>query len=408
MKFHRPLAATFAAALVGTLAAAVAQAPAQAADVDIYTPPAGWSGSPGTVLKQTSGKYALDVLGISKGAATVTKVLYASKGAKGNATAVSGTVIVPTAAWTKGGERPIISVSPGTQGINDKCAPSKQLESGSLYDGNWIKQFYDAGYAVAMTDYEGLGTPGVHPYANSIALGQNALDVVRAAQNLGYSKTAPVFLNGFSEGGGATAGALELAPTYAPELTIKGGVAVAPTADLAKIAPNIETGLYTSFLLFAVKGLDSTYPELNLTGLTNAKGKNLLDTAETVTGCLPENLTNGWLDTKTLTKEGKTISSYLTRADIAATLGSLKLGNKKIDVPFRVLSSWGDDVIPNAVVKDAGKSWCAKGSKISYGTLIAPTHVASGYEGQGQAVGFFNDRVAGKTFTSNCITSILW
>ena len=127
---------------------------------------------------------------------------------------------------------PIVSVSPGTQGLNDKCAPSKLIETAQLYDGNWLKQFYDAGYAVAMTDYEGLGTPGTHPYANNVALGHNALDVVRAAQNLGYSKTAPVFLQGFSEGGGATAGALELAPTYAPELRIKGGHATAPTADL--------------------------------------------------------------------------------------------------------------------------------------------------------------------------------
>ncbi len=34
--------------------------------------------------------------------------------------------------------------------------------------------------------------------------------------------------------------------------------------------------------------------------------------------------------------------------------------------------------------------------------LFAPTHVASGYEGSGQAVGFFNDIVAGKNIASNC------
>src|SRR5690606_6729833 len=125
---HRPLAASFAAALVGALAVAGLAAPAQAAD-DIYTPPATVTGEPGTVLKQAPGVYALDALGITKAKATVTKIQYVSTGARGDRTAVTGTVIVPDAAWKKGGERPIISVSPGTQGLNDTCAPSKLIES---------------------------------------------------------------------------------------------------------------------------------------------------------------------------------------------------------------------------------------------------------------------------------------
>lgn len=397
----RPLAATFAAALVSALVVTASAAPARAAD-DIYTPPSVVTGDPGTVLKQAPGVYAFDTLEVTKADATVTKVQYVSTGARGATTAVTGTVIVPKAAWRKGGERPIVSVSPGTQGLNDKCAPSKLIETAKLYDGNWIRKFYEAGYAVAVTDYEGLGTPGTHPYGNNIALGHNALDVVRAAQNLGFSATAPVFLQGFSEGGGATAGALELAPTYAPELRIKGAHATAPTADLAVIGKNIESSVYQTFMLFAVKMLDVTYPELGIRDLTNEKGQQLLDEADTAYGCLPESLPSGWLDTRKLTKEGKTISSYLSRPDIAAQLNVLKLGQKRIDVPFAVTSSWADDVVPNSSVKQAAKDWCARGSTIAYSTLWAPTHVASGYEGSGQAVGFFNDRVAGKAFTPNC------
>lgn len=396
MKIRATFAAALAASLVGAVTAPALMSPAQAAD-DIYTPPAEVTGDPGTVLKQAPGTSA-----IGKDDATVTNVLYVSTGARGNKTAVSGTVIVPKAPWTKGGERPIVSVSPGTQGLNDTCAPSRTIATGRLYDGTWLKQFHDAGYAIALTDYEGLGTPGSHPYANNVALGQNALDVVRAAQELGYSETAPVFLQGFSEGGGATAGALELAPIYAPELNILGGHATAPTADLAVIGKNIESGLYQTFLLFAVKMLDVTYPELNLRDLTNEKGQELIDKADTAYGCLPGNLLGGWLDTRKLTKEGKLISSYLTRPDIAAQLDELRLGQKRIDVPFRVTSSWADDVIPNSSVRRAAKDWCAEGSKISYGTLFAPTHIASGFEGSGQALAFFNDRLAGKPFASNC------
>ncbi|MET0469165.1 MAG: lipase family protein [Aeromicrobium sp.] len=401
MQLTRPFAASFAAALVATLAVTASAAPAQAAG-DIYTPPVTVTGDPGAILKQEPGVYALDTLGLTKADATVTKVQYVSTGARGGKTPVVGTVIVPKAAWKKGGERPIVAVSPGTQGLHDSCAPSKLIATAKLYDGNWIRKLYEAGYAVAVTDYEGLGTPGTHPYGNNVALGHNALDVVRAAQNLGYSRTAPVFLQGFSEGGGATAGALELAPSYAPELAIKGGHATAPTADLAVIGKNIESSIYQTFLLFAVKMLDVTYPELGIRDLTNEKGQALLDEADTAHGCLPESLPSGWLDTRTLTKEGTTISSYLSRPDIAAQLAQLKLGQKKISVPFAVTSSWADDVVPNASVKQAAKDWCAQGSSITYSTLWSPTHVASGYEGSGQAVGFFDDRVAGRPFASSC------
>lgn len=360
------------------------------------------TGEPGTVLKQAPSVYALDVVGMAQAKATVTKIQYVSTGARGARTAVTGTVIVPDAAWKKGGERPIVSVSPGTQGLNDTCAPSKLIQTAKLYDGAWIRKFYDAGYAVAITDYEGLGTPSTHPYGNNVALGQNALDVVRAAQDVGFSETAPVFLQGFSEGGGATAGALELAPTYAPELNIQGAHATAPTTDLAVIGKNIESSIYQTFMLFAVKMLDVTYPELGIGDLTNEKGQQLLEEADTAYGGLPENLPSGWLDTRKLTKEGKTISSYLSRPDIAAQLEQLRLGQKKISVPFRVTSSWAADVVPNSSAKKAAQDWCGLGSSISYGTLIAPTHGASGYTGSGQALGFFDDRVAGKRFTSNC------
>ena len=44
----------------------------------------------------------------------------------------------------------------------------------------WLK----AGYAVVRTDYEGLGTPGVHPYLVGRSEGRSVLDAVRAARAL--------------------------------------------------------------------------------------------------------------------------------------------------------------------------------------------------------------------------------
>ena len=44
--------------------------------------------------------------------------------------------------------------------------------------------YLKAGYAVAETDYEGLGTPGVHPYLIGSSEGRSVLDIVRAAREI--------------------------------------------------------------------------------------------------------------------------------------------------------------------------------------------------------------------------------
>ena len=89
------------------------------------------------------------------------KILYHSRSLEGRDIAVSGVVVVPTTHAPKGG-RTIVSWAHGTRGIADTCAPSRRSAVASEIPG--IDELIGAGYVVAATDYEGLGTPGVHPY----------------------------------------------------------------------------------------------------------------------------------------------------------------------------------------------------------------------------------------------------
>ena len=100
---------------------------------------------------------------------------------RGRSLAVSGTVLVPSAAWVGPGARPVIGYAPGTQGMADRCAPSRQFSEGLEYEAIGIEGLLARGYAVAMTDYEGLGTEGVHTYMDRVSQGRALLDVVRAA-----------------------------------------------------------------------------------------------------------------------------------------------------------------------------------------------------------------------------------
>ena len=44
---------------------------------------------------------------------------------------VTGTVLVPNSPWVGLGTRPVIGYAPGTQGMADRCAPSRQLQNGT-------------------------------------------------------------------------------------------------------------------------------------------------------------------------------------------------------------------------------------------------------------------------------------
>src|SRR6185437_7364210 len=58
------------------------------------------------------------------------QVLYLSTSVSGARMAVSGTVLVPTAAHQ--GVRPVVAYASGTQGWGDQCAPSREMASGNF------------------------------------------------------------------------------------------------------------------------------------------------------------------------------------------------------------------------------------------------------------------------------------
>jgi hypothetical protein len=389
-------------ALAATLGAGLVAAPPASAD-DFYTPPADTSGAPGTVLRSEPSVFYLDPLKALRAPADVTRVMYTSANASGP-TVVTGTILKPRGAWVGAGERPVVAYAVGTQGMADRCAPSRQLAAGTEYEGAFIKGLLARGYTVAVTDYEGLGTPGVHPYVDPRSLGRNVLDSVRAAQRLGIvTSTAPVLVSGYSEGGNAAAGALELAASYAPELRLKGGYAGAVPADLSRVAPKLDGSPYVAFLGYAVAALDDAEPQLRIRDLLNERGQQFLDRVND--SCLIDGVAAfAFTRTSTLTKDGRPIADYLSRPDIAAALAERRLGTVRPTVPSLVAHSALDDVVDYAQDRDMARSWCSQGAKVRFQTLVTPTHVGGAVAGFPNAFAFLEGRVAGAPFVSTCGT----
>src|SRR6266566_4233753 len=197
--------------------------------------------------------------------ATAWQVLYLSSTVTGAATAVSGTVLVPTAAYQ--GTRPVVAYAAGTQGWGDQCAPSKEMAVGSFDEQFAVNNLLSKGWAVAVTDYPGLGTPGDETYNVGIPEGYAVLDSLRAALHLpaaGLSAAAPLGIEGYSQGGGAADWAAQLQPSYAPGLHLSGVAGGGTPANLQAVAANINGTAWTAFLLGTAIGFNAAYPDLNL------------------------------------------------------------------------------------------------------------------------------------------------
>jgi pimeloyl-ACP methyl ester carboxylesterase len=210
-------------------------------------------------------------------------VLYRSTSTAGKPVAVSGTVAIPKGKAPKGGW-PVITWAHGTTGIADACAPSRlgNPATSPLQD-TWLK----AGYAVVNTDYEGLGTPGTHPYLIGESEGRSVLDIVRAARQKYHQLSNKVVISGHSQGGHAALWAADLAPSWTPDLNVRGTVAFAPVSHLEDQLPlftNLSTAGVTPLLAEIVRGVDVADPAAHVSALMTPRAAALYP--RTLTQCM--------------------------------------------------------------------------------------------------------------------------
>ena len=171
------------------------------------------------------------------------RILYHSRSLDQRDIAVSGIVLAPSGEPPSGGW-PVVAWAHGATGIEDPCAPSRSGTSGGVSDG-FLEEIMREGYVVVATDYEGLGTPGPHPWLVGESEARSVLDIVRAARQLEETGASGEFVVwGHSQGGQAALFTGEIAQDWAPELELKGVIAAAPTFELAK---NIEYFTNTPF-----------------------------------------------------------------------------------------------------------------------------------------------------------------
>jgi len=228
-----------------------------------YTPPVPLvAAPPGNVIRSERIADATNLPPL----AVAYRVLYHSESITGADIAVSGTVVIPGQPSPAGGY-PIATWAHATDGLADQCAPSMQVTPTAPYTA----QLLNEGLIVAATDYQGLGTPGIHPYLVGQSEGQAVLDAARAARNLvDGAASDSVIIFGHSQGGQAALFAGQMSKSYAPDLFVVGVVAAAPVSNVSDFAPDVpgsNADPLTAYAVMALYAWSLTYGDMPLSSV---------------------------------------------------------------------------------------------------------------------------------------------
>ncbi|MCH5676824.1 lipase family protein [Streptomyces gilvus] len=297
------------------------------------------------------------------------RILYHSRSTAGKDIAVSGSVFIPaTDPSAPPGGRPVVAWAHGTTGLGDSCAPSTDAHPlNGIEDGPALLA---AGNAIVATDYEGLGTPGPHPYAVGPSEARSVLDAVRAARQLpgaGLGKSFVAF--GHSQGAHAALFTGELARSYAPELRLLGVAAAAPPIDLVALARHfttIDSGI--GRVIEAAAGYSATDPSARLAGIMTPVGRAGLGLLEK--GC-DDNVLGAYTGLSAravFTKDPRTTPPWSTG------FARNSVGVLPTTVPVLIMQGARDPNIPAALTATAVHHMCRGGDTIDYRTYPDAYH----------------------------------
>lgn len=371
----------------------IGSGPAAAQSAFYRASPSEIAGSPGSVIKT-------EAMGDSWFGARAVRVLYRSTGLKGKPIAVSGAVIIPGGSPPPGGW-PVVGWAHPTTGIVPRCAPTLALFFFQQIPG--LRMMLEHGFAIAATDYPGLGTPGPHPYLVGESEGRAVLDSIRAAHALPDANISTrAVLWGHSQGGQAVLFAAKLAGSYSPDVTVLGVVAAAPATELgALMRDDIATAggknllamtLWSWEKVFGAPMSEIVVPEAiaDVDRLANICLESIVDMRPRQ--AIGKELTQQFLKVKDPTSV-EPWKSLLAQN----TIGTLPPG-----VPVLIAQGAADVVVDPPVTAAYAKSLCAAGSRVAMLSYPGVGHGMISRDAAKPSVDWMADRFAGKTPPSDC------
>jgi pimeloyl-ACP methyl ester carboxylesterase len=289
----------------------------------------------------------------------------------------------------------------GTTGIADTCAPSwtKRSERDAAYLNAWLQQ----GFAIVATDYQGLGTPGPHPYLAVRPEAYSVVDSVRAVLKAFPTIAKSIVVIGQSQGGGAAFATAGIAPAYAPELVIRGSVGTGvpyltpavlrPPANPAppdKADPTIAYNLYIAIMM------QQRDPSLTPDQLVTPRALPFLQEARTTcVGPLFRSVVQAGLN------RGNALQPGFPTA-FAAVLPAMEYTTLQLAQPLFVGTGEQDHDVPPGWQLTLVRNACAAGSVVEAHLYAGLDHSRTVNASLKDSVPFVRKVMAGEPITAIC------
>ena len=365
---------------------------------------AGDLGTRGTVVS-SSDQAPFDLSELPAGSTAHTMVYRSISGITGSPTVVSGAVFTPPSAPPPGGW-PVIGYAHGTVGVTPDCAPTG--DSRLLGDITSVAIQLKLGYAVAYTDYAGLGkptgsvpgTPTSHAYLEPKSAAFNLIDAVRAARTVVPQLSSRWVALGSSQGGETAWAAAEYFSAYGQGTDLLGSAALVPTLDMSGLVQRAETSTLTEDQMFlypnVIEGLAAVDKSINPNDYLHGV---LRDDEATLLACKPPaSQGKNALASKFNSSDAKP-SSAAAADRLRERLTSYALPQQPAKIPLLAIYGGSDQTVPPEWTEVAMGRACARGDTILRIRIEGQGHKLDPGAQLGQWIA---DRFAGVPAVGNC------
>jgi hypothetical protein len=324
------------------------------------------------------------------------RILYTSRDVRwrSGVIAVSGTLYLPSGAPPSGGW-PLMAWGHGTAGIADICAPSWTTHDER--DATYLNRWLEAGFAVVVTDYQGLGGPGPHPYLYWQAEARSILDSARAAFAARPNLIAnSVVIAGQSQGGSAALGVARLAHEYAPDVNVLGVVASGPNSTFPEGPVALpERNSSNMFLSFAAGGLRDRGPKID--DIVSPRGRKLLDTARRA--CTDE--LSALAQSLGVRSLADTLSISLEQlAPHRIPVTDMPMG--PVNMPLLIATGLADDTVEPIRQYAVAAALCTSNNNVTWRTYDGLDHDEALNGSFDDSLAFARSLIAGDNVSGNC------
>jgi alpha-beta hydrolase superfamily lysophospholipase len=329
------------------------------------------------------------------------RILYMTRGYDDKPAVVSGLVIVSLGRAPEQ-RRNVVVWAHGTTGVAQRCGPS--VLGGAAASGiDGLSRFIRAGDAVFAPDYQGLGTPGPHPFLLGPAAARTVIDGVRAAGQIPGAHSGVAYaVFGESQGGQAALSVAQIARRYGSDLRLVGVAAAAPPTKLDELFSHVQgTAAGNILTAFALSSWAKIYDDARLDKVVRKVARPVVRSIDRY--CIQNHQQLQSVVPHALALKVAFLHTDPTKSKVwSRLLKSNSLKPFATDTPLLIVQGASDPIVSPGVTTAFVRTLCDIPDKVDYQVYPGVNHVTIAEQSAPSVAGWIADRFAGRTVPSSC------